>query len=165
MAAVQEVIGTAVGGRDAGVIFEGDRHFEIVVRLPETIRNDLDALKSLPVSLPSARAISLTVPLGQLATFALTVGPNQVSRENGKRRVVVTANARDRDIASVVGEARADRRASETACRLLDDLGRNVREPTGGSPAFVDRGPCLLPGYLPAAHERAWFGTRCPTGV
>jgi heavy metal efflux system protein len=107
LAAVQEVIGTAIGGRDAGVIFEGDRYFEIVVRLPETIRNDLDALKSLPVSLPTTGAISLTVPLGKVAAFKLGEGPNQVSRENGKRRVVVTANVRDRDIASVVNEARA----------------------------------------------------------
>jgi cobalt-zinc-cadmium resistance protein CzcA len=107
LAAVQEVIGTAIGGRDAGVVFEGDRYFEIVVRLPETIRNDLDALKGLPVSLPTTGAISLTVPLGQVAAFKLGEGPNQVSRENGKRRVVVTANVRDRDIASVVNEARA----------------------------------------------------------
>jgi cobalt-zinc-cadmium resistance protein CzcA len=107
LAAVQEVIGTAIGGRDAGVVFEGDRYFEIVVRLPETTRNDLDALKSLPVSLPTTGAVSLTVPLGQVAAFTLGEGPNQVSRENGKRRVVVTANVRDRDIASVVNEARA----------------------------------------------------------
>jgi heavy metal efflux system protein len=107
LAAVQEVIGAAIGGRDAGVVFEGDRYFEIVVRLPETIRNDLDALKSLPVSLPTTAAVSLTVPLGQVAAFTLGEGPNQVSRENGKRRVVVTANVRDRDIASVVNEARA----------------------------------------------------------
>jgi cobalt-zinc-cadmium resistance protein CzcA len=107
LAAVQEVIGAAVGGRHAGVVFEGDRYFEIVVRLPETIRNDLDALKSLPVSLPTAGSVSSTVPLGQLAAFTLGEGPNQVSRENGKRRVVVTANVRDRDIASVVNEARA----------------------------------------------------------
>jgi cobalt-zinc-cadmium resistance protein CzcA len=107
LAAVQEVIGAAIGGRDAGVVFEGDRHFEIVVRLPETIRNDLDALKSLPVSLPTTGAVSLTVPLGQVAAFTLGEGPNQVSREGGKRRVVVTANVRDRDIASVVNEARA----------------------------------------------------------
>jgi heavy metal efflux system protein len=106
LAAVQEVIGTAIGGRDAGVVFEGDRYFEIVVRLPETTRNDLDALKNLPVFLPTAGAVSLTVPLGRLATFTLNEGPNQVSRENGKRRVVVTANVRDRDIASVVNEAR-----------------------------------------------------------
>jgi heavy metal efflux system protein len=107
LAAVQEVIGTAIGGRDAGVVFEGDRYFEIVVRLPETLRNDLDALKGLPVSLPTTGAISLTVPLGGVAAFKLGEGPNQVSRENGKRRVVVTANVRDRDIASVVGDARA----------------------------------------------------------
>jgi heavy metal efflux system protein len=106
LAAVQEVIGAAIGGRDAGVVFEGDRYFEIVVRLPEMIRNDLDALKSLPVSLPTAGAVSLTVPLGQLAAFTLGEGPNQVSRENGKRRVVVTANVRERDIGSVVNEAR-----------------------------------------------------------
>jgi cobalt-zinc-cadmium resistance protein CzcA len=105
LAAVQEVIGSAIGGRDAGVVFEGDRYFEIVVRLPETTRNDLDALKNLPVSLPTAGA--LTVPLGRVATFTFGEGPNQVSRENGKRRVVVTANVRDRDIASVVNEARA----------------------------------------------------------
>jgi heavy metal efflux system protein len=107
LAAVQEVIGAAIGGRDAGVVFEGDRYFEIVVRLPETTRNDLDALKNLPVSLPATGAVSLTVPLGQLAAFTLGDGPNQVGRENGKRRVVVTANVRDRDIASVVTEARA----------------------------------------------------------
>jgi cobalt-zinc-cadmium resistance protein CzcA len=106
LAAVQDVIGAAIGGRDAGVVFEGDRHYEIVVRLPDTIRNDIDALKNLPVSLPSAGNMSLTVPLGQLTTFTLSEGPNQISRENGKRRVVVTANVRERDIASVVNEAR-----------------------------------------------------------
>jgi heavy metal efflux system protein len=88
--AVQEVIGTAIGGRDAGTVYEGDRHFQIVVRLTDSNRNDLDRLKNLPVSLPQAGA---TVPLGQLAFFRSSEGPNQVSRENGKRRVVVTANA------------------------------------------------------------------------
>src|SRR6185295_5398814 len=97
----------AIGGRDAGVVLEGDRHFEIVVRLPDTIRNDLDALKNLPVSLPLSGATPQSVPLGQLASFTLSEGPNQISRENGKRRVVVTANVRDRDIASVVNEARS----------------------------------------------------------
>jgi cobalt-zinc-cadmium resistance protein CzcA len=107
LAAVQDVIGTAIGGRDAGVVFEGDRHFEIVVRLPDTIRHDLDALKNLPVSLPlTGAAPPQSVPLSQLAAFNFSEGPNQISRENGKRRVVVTANVRDRDIASVVNEAR-----------------------------------------------------------
>jgi cobalt-zinc-cadmium resistance protein CzcA len=104
LAAVQRVIGTAIGGRKAGVVFEGDRHFDIEVRLPDTVRNDIDALKNLPVSLPVA---GLAVPLGQVASFSLEEGPNQISRENGKRRVVVTANVRDRDIASAVNEARS----------------------------------------------------------
>jgi heavy metal efflux system protein len=87
----------------AGIVIEGDRHFQIVVRMSDLIRNDPDILKSLPVPLPQA---GLTVPLGQLADFGTSEGPNQVSRENGKRRVVVTANVRNRDIASVVDEAR-----------------------------------------------------------
>lgn len=106
--AVQDVIGAAIGGREAGVLFEGDRRFEIVVRLPDRVREDLEALKNLPVPLPSGtggRAVS--VPLKQVASFSFAEGPNQISRENGKRRVVVTANVRVRDIASVVAEARA----------------------------------------------------------
>ena len=101
--AVQDVIGAAIGGREAGVLFEGDRRFEIVVRLPEAIRADLEALKNLPVPLPAGGLAS--VPLRQVATFTFSEGPNQISRENGKRRIVVTANVRGRDIASVVGEA------------------------------------------------------------
>jgi heavy metal efflux system protein len=113
---VQQVIGTAIGGREAGAVFEGDRHFAIEVRLPDAIRNDIDALKNLPVSLPSAgRTTALTVPLGQVASFTLGEGPNQISRENGRRRVVVTANVRDRDIASVVSDART---RVETEVRL-----------------------------------------------
>jgi len=111
LSAVQEVIGTAIGGRHAGTVYEGDRHFEIVVRLEDSIRNDIDALRSLPVSLPQAKA---TVPLGQLAVFKMSEGPNQVSRENGKRRVVVTANVRNRDIESVVDEARRQIEANVT---------------------------------------------------
>ncbi|MBS4006372.1 MAG: CusA/CzcA family heavy metal efflux RND transporter [Afipia sp.] len=107
LTAVQDVIGTAIGGQSAGALFEGDRSFEIVVRLPEYIRGDLDALKNLPVSLPPTGLTPSTVPLGQLATFRISEGPNQISRENGKRRVVITANVRDRDIAAVVNDARA----------------------------------------------------------
>ncbi|MGL4261291.1 MAG: efflux RND transporter permease subunit, partial [Afipia sp.] len=107
LTAVQDVIGTAIGGRSAGAVFEGDRSFDIVVRLPEDIRGDLDSLKNLPVSLPQVGLTPLTVPLGQLASFKISEGPNQISRENGKRRVVITANVRDRDIAAVVGDARA----------------------------------------------------------
>ncbi len=107
LATVQDVIGTAIGGRDAGVVFKGDRHFEIVVRLPETLRNDLDALKNLPVSLPNpGTGGARTVPLGQMTAFTFSEGPNQISRENGKRLMIVTANVRDRDTASVVNDAR-----------------------------------------------------------
>ncbi|RVT95749.1 CusA/CzcA family heavy metal efflux RND transporter [Rhodovarius crocodyli] len=105
MSAVHEVIGTAIGGREAGFVFEGDRRFAIMVRVPDAIRNDIEALGNLPVALPGGRGSS--VPLRSLAGFQLTEGPNQVSRENGRRRVVVTANVRGRDIASVVAEAQA----------------------------------------------------------
>jgi heavy metal efflux system protein len=107
LATVQEVIGAAVGGRQAGTVYEGDRHFDIVIRLGEARRNDIDALKNLPVPLPPNAAGQATgsIPLSQVARFRLTEGPNQISRENGKRRVVVTANVRGRDIASVVANA------------------------------------------------------------
>jgi heavy metal efflux system protein len=106
---VQDVIGIAVGGRAAGLVFEGDRRFQIVVRLADDLRNDIEALENLPVSLPqsSAGAAIVTVPLRQLATFSFSEGPNQISRELGKRRVVVTANVRGRDIGSLVDEAQA----------------------------------------------------------
>jgi cobalt-zinc-cadmium resistance protein CzcA len=109
LAAVQDVIGAAIGGREAGVVFEGDRRFEVVVRLPEHIRSSLEALQDIPVPLPQGggRAGAATIPLKEVARFAVGEGPNQISRENGKRRIVVTANARGRDIASLVAEAQA----------------------------------------------------------
>jgi heavy metal efflux system protein len=102
MADVQEVVEVAIGGRTAGQIFEGDRRFEIIVRLPERLRTDMDGLKRLPVPLPDGRGF---IPLGDVATFEVAPGPNQISREDGKRRVVVTANVRGRDIGSFVAEA------------------------------------------------------------
>ena len=104
--AVQDVIGAAIGGREAGVVFEGDRRFPIVVRLQDDVRDDLERLKHLPVPLPTGSSgRSSSVLLEQVASFDTTEGPNQISRENTKRRVVVTANIRGRDIASVVAEA------------------------------------------------------------
>ncbi|RUO99313.1 CusA/CzcA family heavy metal efflux RND transporter [Hyphomicrobium sp.] len=104
--AVQDVIGAAIGGRDAGVVFEGDRRYPIIVRLQDGMRENLEKLKHLPVSLPPDSAgKSSSVLLEQVASFSFTEGPNQISRDNGKRRVVVTANVRGRDIASVVAEA------------------------------------------------------------
>ena len=100
MSAVQDVIGAAIGGREAGVVFEGDRRFPIIVRLNDQVR------ENLPVPLPPSTQTGRTpaILLKQVARFDLTEGPNQISRENGKRRVVVTANVRGRDIGSLVAE-------------------------------------------------------------
>lgn len=107
--AVQDAIGAAIGGRDAGVIFEGDRRYPIVVRLFDDVRGDLEKLKQLPVSLPPDRSgRSSSIQLAQVVHFQFSEGPNQISRENGKRRVVVTANIRGRDIDSVVADAQAN---------------------------------------------------------
>jgi len=109
VAAIQSVIGAAVGGQEAGMVFEGDRRFEIVVKLPEDRRADLEVLRNLPVTLPplSPGAAVQTVPLSRVADFRFIEGPNQISREQSKRRVVVTANVRGRDMASVVDEAKS----------------------------------------------------------
>ena len=92
----------AVGGNEAGYVFEGDRRFEMIVRLPERMREDVNALARLPISLPGKGYITL----GEVASLETAPGPNQVSRENGKRRAVVTANVRGRDLGTFVGEAR-----------------------------------------------------------
>ncbi|MBK5299134.1 MAG: CusA/CzcA family heavy metal efflux RND transporter [Vicinamibacteria bacterium] len=108
VADVQDVIEVAFGGKVIGEVFEGDRRFDIVVRLPERLRTNLDEMVRLPVPLPRGerRGDELAfVPLGSVAEVEIAPGPNQVSRENGKRRVVVTANVRGRDIGSFVAEA------------------------------------------------------------
>jgi len=106
---VQDAVATAIGGREAGTLFEGDRRFDIQVRLPDNLRSDLEAIKRLPIPLPRGGAVGDTranfIPLAEIATLNLAPGPNQVSRENGKRRIVVSANVRGRDIGSFVGEA------------------------------------------------------------
>ncbi|PPD46613.1 MAG: CusA/CzcA family heavy metal efflux RND transporter [Methylocystis sp.] len=108
LGAVQDTIGAAIGGEPAGMIFEGDRRFPIFVRLRDNLREDAGALETIPVSLPpDAQGHAPTVQLKQVASFSTVDGQNQISRENGKRRVVVSANVRGRDIASVVTEARA----------------------------------------------------------
>jgi cobalt-zinc-cadmium resistance protein CzcA len=112
VAKVQDVIGAAIGGREAGYVYEGDRRFAIKVRLAEPARSDVEAQKNLPVPLPGARAPS--VLMKQIARFEEREGPNQISRENGKRRVVVTANVRGRDVASVVNEIQKKVRAEVT---------------------------------------------------
>ena len=111
----QKVVATALGGTVAGEIFEGDRRFDVVVRLPESVRTDIDGLGNLPVPLPArgAGSVRAFIPLREVAIISLAQGPNQISRENGKRRVVVTANVRGRDLGSFVAEAQ--RRVQEAA--------------------------------------------------
>jgi cobalt-zinc-cadmium resistance protein CzcA len=108
VADVQAVVATAVGGREAGMVYEGDRRFAIVVRLPDNLRGNFETLRSLPVPLPpiTGRPAN-SVPLQQLADLRVVEGPNQISREQGRRRVVIQANARGRDIGSIVAEAQA----------------------------------------------------------
>jgi len=103
---ILDLVTIAIGGQEAGLVFEGDRRFPIVVRLPEDIRQDVAALENLPVPIPNDRGDGrLFIPLKELASFRLSEGSNQISRENGKRRVVVQANVRGRDIGSFVAEA------------------------------------------------------------
>jgi cobalt-zinc-cadmium resistance protein CzcA len=105
---VLDIVSIAVGGREAGLVFQGDRRFDIIVRLPDRLRNDLATLENLPVPIPhtDGEAGKTTfIPLKTLARFEVEEGPNQISRENGKRRVVVQANVRGRDIGSFVEEA------------------------------------------------------------
>jgi cobalt-zinc-cadmium resistance protein CzcA len=132
MVDVQDVIAAAVGGRESGQVFEGDRRFDLVVRLPEDMRRDLDALRNLPIpieheeeeaivsdgsdvsvgfgDMTAATAVAF-VPLSSLAEVDVAEGPNQVSRENGKRRIVVQCNVRGRDLGSFVTAAQAEVKA------------------------------------------------------
>lgn len=120
IADIQATVEAALGGKVVGQVYEGDRRFDIVLRLPEDIRADLDRLGRLPIALPDlvkgapksglvgalATHAPGYVPLSELATFEVALGPNQISREDGKRRVVVTANVRGRDLGSFVDEVR-----------------------------------------------------------
>ena len=105
---VADTVSTALAGKPAGQIFEGDRRFNIVIRLSGEQRNDLDVLGSLPVMLPVAEGRARTsVPLRELVRFRFTQGLNEVSRDNGKRRIYVEANVVGRDLGSYVDEAQA----------------------------------------------------------
>ena len=123
VADVQDVVAIAMGGREAGLVFEGDRRFPLMVRLPEALRQNLDTLATLRIPLPqqengrqpvrtaALRPAAATadrpsyIPLGEVARLEVAEGPNQISRENGKRRIVVQANIRGRDLGSFVADA------------------------------------------------------------
>jgi cobalt-zinc-cadmium resistance protein CzcA len=99
---LQQWLNTAIGGQSVGLLYEGDRRFEIAIRYGEDIRNNLDSLKDIPLITPSRDF----VPLREVATLQYVDAPSQISRENGKRRIVVTANVRERDLGSFVAEAK-----------------------------------------------------------
>ena len=105
---VANTVAAGLGGREAGLVFEGDRRFDIVVRLDNPTRDSLDAIGDLPVMLENDGAgPRSSVPLREVASFQFTEGINQVSRENGQRRIVVQTNVRGRDLGSYVEAARA----------------------------------------------------------
>ena len=111
---VQDVIEIAIGGKQAGQVFQGDRRFDLIVRLPDDTRKNISLLKRIPLPYPegltktppaSGKPLPAFITLGSVADFKVIKGPNQISRENGKRRVVVTANVRGRDLSSFVEQA------------------------------------------------------------
>ena len=99
---VADAVQIALAGREAGRVFEGDRRFDVVVRMPDAIRNDLPAVAQIPLAVNDGATM---VPLGSVLHFREGEGPNQISRENGKRRIVVQANVRGRDLGGFVQEA------------------------------------------------------------
>jgi heavy metal efflux system protein len=105
VATMQQLIQTAIGGRQVGFIFEGDRRFKLMLRLPEALRQDPQALARIPIALPVDNMAELRyVPLGEIATIEEISGPNQINRESGKRNVIVTANVTNRDLGSFIKE-------------------------------------------------------------
>lgn len=111
IADVQRVAGIALGGEVAGQFFEGDRRFDIVVRFPEYLRTDVRAIERLPVPLPESRSGGnglMFVPLSEVARIEIAPGPNQISRENGKRKLTVTSNVRDRDLGSFITDLQTE---------------------------------------------------------
>ena len=102
VADLQDLIATAIGGAEAGLIFDGDRRFKLVVRLPQEMRLDIYNMQSLPVPLSD----NSFVPLSEVAEIKMVPAPNQIGRENGKRRVVITANVRDRDLGGFVEDVK-----------------------------------------------------------
>ncbi|MFT4255112.1 MAG: CusA/CzcA family heavy metal efflux RND transporter, partial [Caulobacter sp.] len=116
---VQSVVATAIGGTVTGQVFEGDRRFDVVVRLPEAARGKVDDIGRLRIPLPgSIDQPRGFIPLQDVAKIEMVIGPNQISREDGKRRVVVTANVRGRDLGSFITEVR-------------EKVGSEVELPTG----------------------------------
>ena len=103
VADVQEIVETAIGGKEATLVFEGQRRFSLTVRFPVESRSSPEAIGNILVSTPTGARI----PLAQLADIGLVEGPAQISRESLKRRIVVGLNIVGRDVGSYVREAQA----------------------------------------------------------
>jgi cobalt-zinc-cadmium resistance protein CzcA len=113
VADIQETVASAIGGTDAGQIIQGDRRFALVIRQPVEMRKP-EVLAALPLVLSDGG----TIPLSNVAQVEETMGPNQISREMGKRRIVVTANVENRDLGSFVSDVQAA-------------MEKNIQLPTG----------------------------------
>jgi heavy metal efflux system protein len=121
---VANTVSAALGGREAGLLFEGDRRFSVVVRLPDAQRDDIDTLGSIPVMLPAAEGqTARSVPLREVARFRYTEGLNQISRENGKRMMTVQVNVRGRDLGGFVTDAQAQIASMQLPAGMYIDWG------------------------------------------
>jgi cobalt-zinc-cadmium resistance protein CzcA len=119
VALVNEAVNTAFAGQSAGLVYEGERRFDLVVRLASNSRQDIDDVRNLFITTSDGHQ----VPLGQLAKVDFEVGPNQVQREDAKRRIIVGFNVRGRDVAGVVEELRSK-------------IDQQVRFPAGYYPTY-----------------------------
>ena len=185
VADVQSVLRVAIGGETAGQVFDGDRRFDIVVRLPEDIRTDLRALGRLPIPFPDldlhdderlptsfdpltslASHGRTWVPLTEVAKIAVAPGLNQVNREDGKRRVVVTSNVRGRDLGSFVADVQAAVRTERRrSARLLARLRRHVRTARIGGRAIAPAGAADAAADLRSAVHDIRLGEGRGAGV
>lgn len=108
MSDVQQAIKTALSGTTTGLVYEGDKYFEVVIRLNETMRKDPNILNKIYIELPEKEdQIAHFLPLSEVASLKEGIGPNQISRENAQRRIVVTTNVRDRDLSSFIKEVKS----------------------------------------------------------
>ncbi len=148
---VADTVSAALGGREAGLLFEGDRRFSVMIRLPDAQRDDIDALGAIPIMLPTVEGqTARSVPLSEIVRFRYAEGLNQISRENGKRMMTVHQRSRARSRWLRRGRPGQDRRDAATHGHVYR-LGRHVREPPVGAPATDDRRTDLLPRDLRAA--------------
>ena len=155
---VQDVLAAAAGGEEAGQLFEGDQRFALVVRLPEHLRSNIGALERLPIAL----ADGSYVPLGEVATVSLAPGPNQISRENGKRRLVVSANVRGRDLGGFVAEVQ---QKIEQQVKLPSGYwlayGGTFEQLQSATQRLERTGAHDAGDDLRAAADDVWLGERC----